>query len=60
MVFKRQRNKVGIRSLLLIALSLQLCGCGALLIGAVGGAGGVLWVKGKTTGRDRQTSYSGT
>lgn len=34
-------------AVILALLTFQMCGCGALLIGAAGGAGAVAWVKGE-------------
>ena len=46
----RKRAKTGItwwRVALLLALSIQMCGCAGILVGAAGGAGAVTWLKGE-------------
>ena len=44
---RKQKAMKWPQAALLIALSIQMCGCVALLIGAAGGAGAVAWVKGE-------------
>ena len=45
---KRERkHMMWLYAAILTVTAIQMCGCGALLVGAAGGAGAVAWVKGE-------------